>query len=350
MPGALFLLRFQDTTARGDKRGRDFSTEKREIDNHGRQIPVRIYKPENGVQRVVLLVHGVHYGGYDEPRLVHFAKRLASLGYAVVTPEIADLKNYDIQPRALHDIEHAARWLLDASDLDLWIPKREKTLDLFGISFAGGLCLSAASRAAIGGRVGSVFSFGGHADLDQTMSYLVTGKLPDGKVLRPHVYGQAVLVRRYAEKLVPPDEVTELKSVLLKYLQERFKSVRADLDKLSSTSRTLVELCLKRRTDQLGPLLEPIVRGQTSPPSLSPSRLPPPSCPVFLLHGYVDNVIPPSQTLALRRWASRATRTRTLISDLITHVELGGDEEHANLLSFWNIVRFWTELLRSAGK
>lgn len=345
MPGALFLLRFTDTGSHGNNCGQPFSQKEREIIKGDRRIKIRLYEPEGTIKRVIVLVHGIHYGGYDEPRLVHFAKRLAGFGYGVVTPEIEDLQNYDIQARALYDIEQVAQWVLQSSSLAA--SGKELGLDLFGISFAGGLCLVAAGRPEIGPRLRSVFAFGGHSDLDRTMAYLVTGKMPDGTFLRPHIYGQAVLVRRYAEDLVPPSQVETLKRVMLKYLQERFKSVRKDLDDLNGDTKRLVTLCLKRDSTELGKILEPIVRTKKSDPLLSPTRGSPPSCPVFLLHGHADNVIPPSETLALNRWAARSSPTRALISDLITHVEMNDNQGHSSAFSYWKIIRFWTELLLS---
>ena len=68
----------------------------------------------------------------------------------------------------------------------------------------------------------------------------------------------------------------------------------------------------------------------------------------FLLHGSVDNVIPPSETLALEEWASQQTETTALVSDLIKHVELEEDEENTgSAFDYIEIIRFWTELLRN---
>ena len=120
------------------------------------------------------------------------------------------------------------------------------------------------------------------------------------------------------------------------------------LDNLGKGSKKLVELCLERDTEALGKILEPIVREHTPPAILSPTKGEPPPCPVFLLHGSVDNVIPPSETEALQSWASDKTATTALVSDLIKHVELEGDDEDgASAIDYWRIIRFWTELLRS---
>ncbi len=344
MPGALFLVRFMDQSNGAELSGVPFTLKETVIPQPGRKIKVRIYKPKNGFKRAVLVVHGVHFGGYDEPRLVHFSKRLAGLGYAVVTPEIDDLKTYDIRIRAVRDIEQSAKWLLNDSGL-MDREGRDK-LGLFGISFAGGLCLSAVSSHELKNRVAFVFSFGGHADLDRTMAFLTTGD-PEGGKLPPNIYGQAVLVRRFATQLVPAEEAVLLRKVLLDYLEERFSKVKSDLDKLAPRSKQLVELCLKRETQALGAILKPLVHGYHSPPLLSPTRGSPPPCPVFLLHGSLDNVIPPSETIALSQWASRSTRTVTLVSSLIKHVELENKEdESVSPYAYFEIIRFFTELLR----
>ncbi len=104
-------------------------------------------------------------------------------------------------------------------------------------------------------------------------------------------------------------------------------------------------LCLKRQTKELGNLLEPVVRAQPSHDSLSPIRGRPPLCPVFLLHGSVDNVIPPSETTTLARWASAGTNA--LITDLIKHVDLQDGDSNDSIFSYYRLIRFWTELLRS---
>jgi dienelactone hydrolase len=345
MPGTLFLLRFTDTSPEGDRRGEPFQVYEVAMSGSGQTIPAKVYEPMNGHDRAMLLVHGVHWGGFDEPRLIYFAKRLAAMGIAVVTPDMADLKNYEIVPDSVDDIESAALWLL--REPDLVAPKSDGKIGLIGISFSGGLCLSAAARPALEGRVACILSFGGHADLDRTMEYLATGLLPSGETLPPHVYGQAVLLRKFAGELVPAEEVVSFRQALLTYLHDRFSQVRSGLGRLGPESQRLVRLCLARDTDELGKILLPHVRSHRAHPVLSPANGEPPTCPVFLLHGSVDNVIPPSETIELEKWASASTKTTALVSALIQHVELEEEGEQHPLIEYWKVIRFWTELLRS---
>lgn len=345
MPGALFLIRFLDDSQPADLSDTSFEVTEITIARDALTVPGRLYKPAAGYDRVLLVIHGVHHKGYDEPRLVSFAERLADLGFAVVTPDMADLRNYEIVPQAVDDIEKISLWTL--IDSDLVEPEGEGKIGLLGISFSGGLCLSAASRPSLRGKTAFVFSFGGHADLDATMEYLATGRLPDRSCLPPHVYGQAVLVRKFADRLVPPEELPSLRETLCWYLTERFDETRERLGSLSPRSRELVSLCLDRDTEELGKILLPHILASSSDHSLSPIKGPPPDCPVFLLHGRGDNVIPASETVKLAAWASPATETTSLVSDLIQHVEMKGTGESFSLFEYWKIIRFWTELLRS---
>ena len=190
--GAVFLLRFQEGP---DGMAIPYAAEEKSLKlRDGRDVPIRIYAPPDGHERVVLVIHGVHRGGYDEPRLVYFAKRLVEAGYAAITPELEDLKRYEITPRTVDDIEELAAWTaalpLNESS------RRDERIGLVGISFGGGLSVSAAGRVEAGRALAFVFAFGGHGDLKRTMGFLAKGEAAEGGWRRPHVYGQAVEVRQ----------------------------------------------------------------------------------------------------------------------------------------------------------
>ena len=295
MPGTLFLYRFVNGASADDL---DIEVDEVTIVAGDRAIPIRIHSPRSGFNQVMVVVHGVHSDGYGESRMLGFVKELNRLGHLVVTPDIADLKSFEIRERALSDILAAVRWTIDESGL----LAPDASLKLLGFSFAGGLCIRAAANPSVRDRVSAVFSFGGHADLDRVIRYRTTGKLPEGGVLPPHIYGQAVVARQFAAKLVPAAEIDLLREVLLTYLTNDFTSVKQRLQTLPAASRKIVELCLKRDQKTLGKLLETAVTGERSHPSLSPVRGPVSRAAVFLLHGAVDNVIPPSETAALAEW------------------------------------------------
>ncbi len=107
----------------------------------GGELRGRLYTPRGASDRAMLLVPGVHAAGVDEPRLIQFARDLASVRHTVLTAELADLKQYRITPRTTDMIEDAALWLSQQNAL-----APDGRVGMMGISFAGGLSIVAASR------------------------------------------------------------------------------------------------------------------------------------------------------------------------------------------------------------
>ena len=343
-PGLRFVASLQKAeVAEGPA---SFTVQDRWVDVAGRRVALRLYRPTGRIQRILLLAHGVHDSGYDEPRLVRCAREMARQGMLVATPDLVDLKAYDLTPRTIDELEAVGLFLL--KEPSLGPAPRRRALAFCGISFSGGLCLSAAARPSLRGRLGCVFSLGGHADLEHVIRYLSTGTLPDGRQRAPHLYGQAVLLRRFAEHLVPPGQVEALRASLMLFLQERNRAFAASVSGLPPESRRIAEFCLHWDARGACAALGPVTRGFRCDPRLSPVLGAVPDCPVFLLHGVSDNVIPPSENEALARWAGGATPTCALVSGLVRHVDLEGKASRwGSLLETYRLGRFMTQLLRS---
>lgn len=311
----------------------------------------RIYRPAEAGGSPVLIVPGVHAGGIDEPRLVTFARDVASMGRIAVTAELPDLRQYAITPRTTTHIEEAALWLSARSGLSA-----DGRVGMMGISFAGGLSLVAASRPSLRDRVSFVMSFGGHGDLPRTLRYLCTGQLPGGGTQPPHDYGVAIILLGVADRVVPPPQVQPLRQAILSFLQAshldmydkpraaaEFERARSLAGALEEPARTLMGYVNARDVARLGPIVLPHTGDLGSDPALSPSRAPTPAFPVYLLHGMDDNVIPAveSSLLAGTLRAGGADVTQ-LATPLITHAEV---DRSPGARAVWDLVRFWAKLL-----
>jgi dienelactone hydrolase len=317
----------------------------------GGELNGRMYVPHGAFERAVLLVPGVHAGGIDEPRLVRFAQDLASVGHAVLTAELPDLKRYSLTPQSTDMIEDAALWLAQQPHL-----AHDGRVGLMGISFAGGLSVVAASRPSIRDRVAFVLSFGGHGDLPRTLRYLCTGVQPDGTTLPPHDYGVAIILLGVAGRLVPAGQVDALRTAILAYLDAShiavldqaagdaaFARARAMTASLPEPARTLMGYVNDRDVGRLGPLLLPHVADLAGDPALSPSRSVPPAAPVYLLHGTNDNVIPAVESVLLaRELRDRGVTVHQLATPLITHASV---ERRVPAAALWDLISFWTALL-----
>ncbi|AKQ67349.1 hypothetical protein A176_004261 [Myxococcus hansupus] len=316
---------------------------------HG-PVRARLYRPLSPRGHPVVLTSGVHADGIDEPRLVKLAEDLAQGGQVVLTPEPADLLRYEITPRLPDIIEDAAAWTAAQPEL-----APEGKVALYGISFSGGLSVVAAGRPALKDRVAATLSFGGHGDLPRVLTFLCSGELPDGSHLAPHDYGVVIILLNVAEKLVPPEQVEPLRAGIRTFLrashqamvdrrlaEQTFAKARELQATLPEPAATLLGYVNARDVAELGPRLLPFVKTFAADPALSPERSPPPSAPVFLLHGEGDTVIPAMESQRLAEVLRPHTQVHALATPLITHAEMDGPQAWRDV---WRLVRFWAELL-----
>lgn len=311
----------------------------------------RIYTANDIDGPATLLVPGVHAEGVDEPRLVKFARDIASTGRIVVTVELPDLKQYSITTRSTDMIEDAALWLATQSG-----HAPDGRVGMMGISFAGGLSIVAAGRPSLRDRVAFVLSFGGHGDLPRTLHYLCTGVEPDGAQRRPHDYGIAIILLGVADRVVPADQVGPLRDAIRAFLQAshvdmwdkaraelEFGRARAMAETLAEPARTLMGYVNARDVAKLGPILLPHLGDLSGDPALSPAKAPLPSAPVYLLHGADDNVIPAAESRLLEdALVHQGARVRRLSTPLITHAAV---DRSAAVRGVWDLVLFWADLL-----
>jgi dienelactone hydrolase len=315
------------------------------------QLRARLYIPRGASDRAMLLVPGVHAAGVDEPRLVQFARDLASVRHTVLTAELADLTQYRITPRTTDMIDDAAQWLSRQREL-----APDGRIGMMGISFAGGLSVIAASRPSIRDRVAFVVSFGGHGDLPRTLRYLCTGIQADGAHRPPHDYGVAIILLSLAERIVPADQAAPLRAAILAFLEgsrldivdkarsaAEFERARTLAAALPEPARTLMQQVNERDVAHLGPVLLPHVTELGDDAMLSPARAAVPAAPIYLLHGTDDNVIPAIESALLAETLrSRGVTVHQLATPLITHAEV---DRSARIADMWRLVRFWEGLL-----
>jgi dienelactone hydrolase len=318
----------------------------------GGTLKAYAYQPFHARGRGILLVPGVHAAGIDEPRFVGFAKDLAAQGRPVLTVELPDLAQYQITARTTDMIEDAAAWTMRRPEY--FGP--DGRIAMMGISFGGGLTLVAAGRATIRNGVAVVMSFGGHGDLPRTLRYLCTGVQPDGAKRPPHDYGLAIVLLGAAARVVPADQVQPLQTAILSFLEAsrldmvdksraavefaRAKQLEAGL---AEPAHTYMDYVNARDVQHLGPVLLPHLGELGGDAALSPDRSPLPACPVYLIHGTDDNVVPAVESRLLGESLRASGRgVHVLLTPLITHAEV---DRSSTVTAIWRLIAFWSELL-----
>jgi dienelactone hydrolase len=333
-------------------------------------IPARLYEPEGGVRRTLLVMPGVHRDGIDESRLVGLAEDLSATGYRVVTVAAPDLQRFKITPEVTDVIEDAVMWTSEQPQF-----RTDGKIGVVGISFTGGLAIVASGRASIRDRVAFVMSFGGHGDLARALHYLasgeVLGNLEQAKrssavlgaehvgVHPPHDYGLAVVLLNLADRVVPPDQVAALARGIDGFLLASslavtdppksvpvFEEMKKYQETLPEPSRTYMQYVNDRAVDKLGPVLLPVIESLKNHPgmsALSAERAAPPTAPIFLLHGIDDSVIPSVETVLLAEHLKGKADVTGLLSGLITHAEVN---RSPGAIEVWRLAEFWRGIMK----
>ncbi len=308
---------------------------------HG-SFRARVYRPADGRRhRGLVLAHGVHYLGIDEPRLVPFARNLARSGLVVLTPELAALADYQVQGSSVDELRVAVGYLARRPEVS------PGGVGVMGLSFAGGLALRAASDPALRGAVAYVVSVGGHDDLYRVTRFLATDVLttPEGEVhAHAHDYGLIVFFYAYADRFVDIASRLTFRDALRLLLQEKRPEALRVAGFLQGDARALFD----RISAHDKSFLQPLVAGVL--PSLRPdmARASPAghlaglTVPVFLLHGAGDDVIPAAEArFAAQELAARG-HVHLLVTPAIKHVTVQG---HPSAWQQWQIVHFMAGVL-----
>jgi dienelactone hydrolase len=306
----------------------------------------KLYLPANTEHAPAMVVlHGVHHLGIEEPRLVNFSRAIASHGIIVLTPEMADLADYQVEADAIE--------VIGASVHDLAQRTGAKKVGVLGLSFAGGLALIAATDPRFTSEISFVTAVGAHDDLARVMRFFATNKIPrpDGSTLtmQAHEYGPLVVAYASPEDFFLAADVAAAREAIKLWLWEKPDAARVQAAKLTPQGREKLEKLFAHQTDVLGPeLLAAIEKHRDRIASVSPAgtlgRI---TCPVLLVHGAGDNVIPPSETEWLAKEVPNGLLVEELISPAVSHVEVGGNGP--GLRDKLNLVHFMSEMLSEAG-
>ena len=286
-------------------------------------VPARYYVPR-GVENPpgMVVCHGIHRLGIEEPRMMKFARAIASSGVTVLTPQLAELADYRIDPNTIATIGHAA--------MTLRTRVKRTGVGVLGLSFAGGLSLLAASEADYAPSIDFVVAVGAHDDLERVATFFVTDEIPrpDGSMLHLHAhdYGAVVLVYMYASSFFTASDVATAREALRAWLWEKFDEAKETSKRLSPAGLAKITLVFEHREDALRPEIERVVATHANDlKRVSPhDQLAGLRARVFLLHGAGDSVIPSSETEWLARDAPTGAVASAVISRAIVHVDLEG--------------------------
>jgi dienelactone hydrolase len=307
-------------------------------------VRARLYTPKDKPDAPALIVlHGVHHLGIDEPRLEAFAAAMASCGIKVLTPELPDIKDYHVDSTSIKTIGESTQWFAKQTG---------GPVGVMGLSFSGGLALLAAADPLYKPEFKFVFAVGSQDSMNRVAQYYRTNEdaRPNGttELLPAHEYGPLVLEYEYVEDFVPRQDIAVIRSVLRAHLYEdkaaetaaeaklndRQRAEAVDLmDAASAKTRGLIAAAAAKHADELN--------------GLSPrGHLKTLMTPVYLLHGQADNIIPSAETLWMASELPSVTLQAMLVSPVISHLDFEGAKP--GLWDTWRLIHFFALVMHAA--
>jgi len=342
-----FLIQFLDPHASGllvrlERHGLD--TQEVTLSTTQGPVRARLYVPR-GIAHPpgMVLVHGIHHLGIDEPRLMNFARAAASSGFSVLTPEIAALADYHVDGASISTIGESTAWLQQQLGTG--------PVTIVGVSFAGGLSLLAACDPRYAPNIRALVLMGAYDNLGRVVRFLATSQaeFPDGRTepYAAHDYGASVFVYSHLDQFFPEADLPVAHGALRDWLWEQPADAQSLLQRLSLPSRATMQILIARQIDRLRPkLLEMIQADDLQLSAISPQgKLGALHVPVFLLHGSTDDIIPSTETLWLEKDIPKPYLRAALITPAFSHVD---PDKHAVWTDQLRLVEFLAGVLRTA--
>jgi len=290
----------------------------------------------------IVLLHGVHHLGIEDPRMWNLARSLASAGVLVMTPELQDLADYRVTPRTIDVIGDSAVVLST---------QMHRTVGVIGLSFAGGLSLLAANRAEFRDRIGFVVAIGAHDDMGRVARFFAANVIarPDGMEtpFQAHEYGALVLAYAHLEDFFSAKDVPVAREALRQRLWE-LPEAEKTAAALSPEGKAQFDQLLHHRDQLKEVLLHEITLHKEEMDAVSPhGHLAQMRTTVFLLHGAGDTIIPSSETLWLAKDVPQSELKTALVSPALVHVDMG---DKVTWQQQWQLVDFMAQVLDATQK
>ena len=347
-----------------------------EIPGVDRTIPASVFLPDDLSRRnagpilppdrsypVWIVLHGVTRPGRKHEQLVRFCGALAGAGAVAVVPEIREWVELCLAPELTVPVIR--------STVD-WLDRGEA--GLVGFSFGAPQALRAAADPRLRERIAGVTGFGGYFDVERTVRFQLTGRHEwrgEEKWLDPDPYGRWIMAANHLTGVAGHEDAVDVARAL-----RRLAAIAGDA-RIPSDSREMAEHRRELRTTvaasrrPLFDLLATRPGGDGSPPDgegregrepvggradsegdgepdpteirrarleslareLSRAALAADPlldvrehlggirCPVELVHGRFDRLVPYTESLRLAEAFPSGSRVRVTVTRLFSHTE-----------------------------
>lgn len=293
--------------------------EARELSLSNGKTPALVHIPTQKEKGLIISLTGFSMSGYQDKRIAAVNHAFAKMGYRVITPQIQTIDNLLIHPTGIDEMKAVIQGI--SSDLSL-NPNQFRSA-VFAPSFTAGIAALAIAELPIN-TVSSLCVVGSFCNFETTISFALTNEknLDD--------YGMHILMKNFLK--YEDENNPQLEALIQTALEDNGLRRQVPLlpTLLEQTDNATVELYKKLRNNA-DFRKEMIMRAWTKIPDFSiwRDRLDVSkhahkiSCPVSIIHGKDDVVIPSSESILLHSLLQpHNPKVHLEITNLLDHGDL----------------------------
>jgi pimeloyl-ACP methyl ester carboxylesterase len=286
------------------------------------------------VRAGIVLVPGVVPDGKDDPRLVALAYTLARLQFAVLTPDLAGLRHYQVRKSDVLEVADALRYLVSQPD---WAPQGRA--GVAGFSYGAGPVLLATLQPEVREQVRFIVTLGGYYDLHSIVTYFTTGYFRGESgnqwfYQRPNPYIKWVFTQSNADLLEHAEDRAVLSELARRMTNGAGAEPESRVHRLKPDAQALLALLTNEdpaRVPALIAQLPPRIRDELDGLNPAVQDLSHFRAQAILLHGRSDTMIPYTESVALAA-ALPPERVQLFLIEGFAHVDIQPKKQDIPLL------------------
>jgi hypothetical protein len=284
-----------------------------------------LYWPGEDAAAALVLVPGAVKDGKNDPRMVAFANTFARARFAVLVPEIPNLRTRQLSPEDAGPIGAAIRYLSRC----VAQAERAGSVGVVAISYAAGPAFLAALAPANRNLVGYLTAIGGYYDVEAVLTFFTTGYYRESPEApwqhrEPNAYGKWVFVRANAARLADPADQAVLDEIAMRKLEDLDADIVDLRPRLGAGGRAVMALLDNRDPERVPELMDGLpapIRADLRALDLERRDLSQVPFELILVHGRDDPIIPATESQALAA-AVPDDQVRLYVIDRLAHIDL----------------------------
>ncbi|TVQ93571.1 MAG: alpha/beta hydrolase [Deltaproteobacteria bacterium] len=296
-----------------------------------RPLTGRLYEPQGRMRGAYLMSPGLHPLGPEHPVLDRFCRILAASGFLVLCPSLPDHRRTLLTEISTRDLGAA----LDALRAESGVSRPA----LFAVSFGVLPAVRLAAERADHDHLSGLLLYGGHADFERTLRYVLRGRVDGERVRPPDLRLLPVPLMNLPEIPGLTGDRERLHQAWLAWMteawlldghaEEAWLALAARIrEELPETLHPTYDLGTGRREGADDLVLDVLHAHPDYAPRYSPiTYADGVRVPVVILHGVDDPVIHVSEAAHLAASLAQSPRVEVHVTGLYGHTRIAGFRE-----------------------